>query len=98
MSGAFTDVRAYFSASHRRRNGYFHGHTWTVWARWPAGDDAERLQSRLRGVLVRWHEKQIPDEFWSGEALARAICEELDGCDRVRLVRDPEGIAAEWWA
>jgi len=95
---ALTDVRAHFSASHRRPNGHFHGHTYSVWAAFPAGEDAERLQSQLRSALVRWHEKQIPDEFWSGEALAKAICEDLDGCVRVRVERGPEGIAAEWWA
>lgn len=103
MTQCTTGVRWYFSASHRRPNGNYHGHTWQVRAWWCEGECADKLISRLRSALTRFDEKQLPDELTRGETLARAIAEELDHlsppgvtCLAVELAREPEGIYARW--
>lgn len=103
MNGAVTGVRWHFSASHRRPNGAFHGHTWQVRAWWGEGECADLLRSRLKSALRRFDEKQLPDDLSRGEDLARAIAEELDHysppgicCLAVELAREPEGIFARW--
>lgn len=96
MSETLTGAAWHFSASHRKPDGQYHGHTWEVTAWWPAGECAVVLQSRLRAALVRFDEKQLPDELSRAEALARAIGEELAGCVEVELERRSERLFARW--
>lgn len=102
VAKALTGVRWHFSASHRRPNGQFHGHTWFVRAWWPEGECADLLLSRLKSALRRFDEKQLPDDLSRGEALAGAILEECDhlspddtNCRGVDLWREAEGIYVE---
>lgn len=93
----FTEVAAHFCCAHKSpKSPSWHGHSYKVAARWPAGEDALALQSRLRSVLVRFDHKEMPPEFATGEAIAEAIGKELDGCIRVKVSRDLEGITAIW--
>lgn len=94
-----TGVSAHFCAAHRDPSQtIMHGHTWTVRAWWPAGDDARLLQSRLRAALMRFDHKEIPDELASGEAIASVLAGDLPGAVEIEVSREAEGIFARWAA
>ena len=97
-----TTVGAVLCAAHRDRLGKLHGHTWTVWARFPQDQsglrDALVLQTKLRAIVDVWDHDELPDDLASGERLAEAIAILLGDADLVRLERLPEMIVAEWTA
>lgn len=93
-----TKVRAVLCAAHRDATGQIHGHTWTIWACWPSGDDALALQMDLTEALAPFDHGVLPDHLARGEDLAEAIGLALTGCISVAALRDPEGFAGEWRA
>jgi hypothetical protein len=97
-----TTVGAVLCAAHRDMLGNLHGHTWTIWARFPnagAPRDARVLQHTLDKALSAWDHGELPPELARGEDLAAAIGEKLlRGVDYVRVERQAERLIAEWWA
>ena len=93
-----TGVGGHISAAHRGADGGLHGHTWTVKAWFPAGDDAVALRDRLNAVLARFDHKELPPGMTLGEQLAEEIGRSLPGCVAVEMAREPEQIFARWQA
>jgi 6-pyruvoyl-tetrahydropterin synthase len=97
---SLTGAGWYFSASHRdpvRQE--LHGHSYEVVAYWPTHPprDAMVLQETLKGVLLGFDHKTLPDEMTRAEDIARAIGSLMDGCVRVRLMRPVERLEADVW-
>lgn len=91
----------WFAASHRDPvSGELHGHTWEVVAWWNGQPrrDARVLQETLKGVLIGFDHRVLPDELHSGEALAEAIGRLMVDCIGVDVSRPAERIYARWRA
>lgn len=93
-----TGVGGIFSASHDTPEGVLHGHSYEVWAWFPAGEDARDLQARLIEVLAELDHSHLPDELAWGEALAEHIAGRLPGAIEVEVRRPLERIGARWTA
>lgn len=91
-----TGVSWHLSAAHRGPNGVLHGHTWTVAAWFPSGEDAVALQGMLKEVIGTFDHGTLPATVSLGEDLAEFIGEALPCCLLVRVDRVAEGIFAEW--
>lgn len=94
---SLTGVGWHFSASHRDPlSGELHGHTWEVTAWWSAVPwrDARVLQETLKGVLIGFDHKTLPDQLHSGEALAFALMGLMTDCVGVDVSRPAERIFA----
>ncbi len=107
---ALTGVGALLTASHRPPHsaGDIHEHTWRIvaWYR-DYGHDALVPQHTLNEFIKPLQGQLLPDAWSRGEALARAIWEEMnapcwyDGsrgkpCVRVDISRDDELLYAQW--
>lgn len=91
----------HFCAAHRDPiSGQLHGHTWEVVVWWPGEPhrDARVLQETLKGVLIGFDHKELPDQWASGEAIAEAIGHLINGCVGVDVSRPAERIYARWTA
>ena len=93
-----TGVGGIFSASHHTPEGVLHGHSYEVWAWFPAGRDARELQEQLGAVLDELDHQHLDDELAWGEALAEHIAARLPGCTEVEVRRPLERIGARWTA
>lgn len=93
-----TGVGGIFSASHNSPEGELHGHSYEVWAWFPAGPDARDLKARLDAVLADLDHQHLPDELAWGEMVAEHIGGRLDGCIEVEVRRPLERIGARWTA
>lgn len=91
-----TGVGGTFSASHNSPEGVLHGHSYEVWAWFPAGSDARELKARLETVLAGLDHVLLPDELAWGEALAEHIAARLPGALEVEVRRPLERIGARW--
>jgi hypothetical protein len=92
-----TGVGGHFCCAHRSPEGHLHGHTWSVRAWWPRGEDARDLLARLNAVTARLDHTQLPDAIASGESLACHIAAQLGGdVVEVEISRDAERIFARW--
>lgn len=58
--------------------------------------DAVVLREKLITALGKFDHSTLPDRYWRGEDLARAIGIELSQCQEVIVSREPEGIFAQW--
>lgn len=91
-----TRVRGILSVAHHNDRGRLHGHSYEVWATWPAGGDAVELQERLAAVLRRYDHRGLGANERSGEQLAELIGSALADCVQVDVSRPLEGIGARW--
>lgn len=93
-----TGVTELLSAKHTDLilNEGLHAHVWTVTAYWPSTPfrDGRALKLALRAVLdgMPGPDGIMPDELWTGEAMAGRVMAVLD-CVGVSVVR-PEGFEA----
>ena len=93
-----TGVGGVFSASHHSPEGALHGHSYEIWAWFPAGVDARVLQEQLLAVLEPLDHACLPDELGWGEALAEHVGGQLLNCLEVEVRRPLERISARWLA
>lgn len=97
----WTGAGWYFSASHhdavRRET---HGHSYEVVAWFPASPprDAVVLQETLKGALIAFDHKTLPDNLSRAEDLAAAIGGLIGDCVGVDISRPVERIHARWRA
>lgn len=93
-----TRVRSHFCAAHRDHDGRLHGHSYEVWASFPAGADAVDLQTDLAQTLVGFDHSELVYQAVRAEYIAEEIGRALPGCIAVDVIRPVEGLAARWEA
>lgn len=96
--GTLSGASTYICAAHRSDEGEMHGHTWRVFAYWTyEGRSVVDLKLILERVCRTLDHKVLPEHLRRAEDLAGHIGD-LVGAVKVRIVREAEGMEAEWTA
>lgn len=89
-------VRSHFCAAHKDKRGRLHGHSYVVWAWFPAGRDLLDLKTHLDAAVRVFDHKELPDGLSLMEDMIGSLRINMPTATKIVIERPVEGLAAEW--